>query len=659
MNAHVPKRSPYLTKSRFILALGCPTKLFYTGKPEYADTKITDEFLRALAEGGYQVGELAKLYFPGGIEIEDMDPDAASEKTQLLMLRDNVIIYEAAFLIDGLLVRSDIVVKSGDTLQLFEVKAKSIDGLNEEFIGARGGILSKWRTYLYDVAFQKHVIQKCYPRLTVIPYLLLADKTAVATVEGLNQNFVIYKDENRTRVKVKPNVLFGDKVLIQRNVEAECDIILGNQDTNEFNSFEDRVDDYKNTYLNNLFILGQLHDACGKCEFVATREQRAAGLQSGLHQCLKKVTGLSGDSLEKPTIFSLWDNRKKADQITNGKYFLTDLDQVDIESKSKQKAPFVPYLTKLDRQLLQINKIKNSDNSAYFDIDGFKTEMNKFHYPLNFIDFETTTVALPFNKGLHPYEQIAFQFSHHSLTKEGIVTHKSQWINTERGKFPNFDFVRALQRSLEDNEGTIFRYAAHENTILNKIRSQLLASNEADKIQLCNWIESITSSTSSSTGRWTGARNMVDMLELVKRYYYHPSMGGSNSIKAVLPAIINSSSYLKDKYSKPIYGSEIFSLNFKDQIWIEFDPSGNSVSPYQLLPAIHDGFINEDFDYFIVDEELGIADGGAAMVAYAKMQFIEMSDTERERIKDSLLRYCELDTLSMVMIMEEWLHQSN
>ncbi|WP_298923798.1 hypothetical protein [uncultured Ramlibacter sp.] len=50
----------YLIKSRFKLALECPTKLFYIGKPGlYLDTKQQDDFLQALAEGGFQVGELA------------------------------------------------------------------------------------------------------------------------------------------------------------------------------------------------------------------------------------------------------------------------------------------------------------------------------------------------------------------------------------------------------------------------------------------------------------------------------------------------------------------------------------------------------------------------------------------------------------------------
>ena len=41
-------------------------------------------------------------------------------------------------------------------------------------------------------------------------------------------------------------------------------------------------------------------------------------------------------------------------------------------------------------------------------------------------------------------------------------------------------------------------------------------------------------------------------------------------------------------------------------------------------------------------------------MAYARMQFEVMSDYEREELKRALLKYCELDTLAMVMIVEAW-----
>jgi len=57
----------YLSKSRFNLAMECPTKLFYTSKPKkYRNTKGDNEFLASLAEGGFQVGKMAILLFPWG-----------------------------------------------------------------------------------------------------------------------------------------------------------------------------------------------------------------------------------------------------------------------------------------------------------------------------------------------------------------------------------------------------------------------------------------------------------------------------------------------------------------------------------------------------------------------------------------------------------------
>ena len=53
-------------------------------------------------------------------------------------------------------------------------------------------------------------------------------------------------------------------------------------------------------------------------------------------------------------------------------------------------------------------------------------------------------------------------------------------------------------------------------------------------------------------------------------------------------------------------------------------------------------------------DELVIAEGGAAATAYARLQFEDISADSRQKIKEALLRYCELDTLAMVMIVEAW-----
>ena len=58
----------------------------------------------------------------------------------------------------------------------------------------------------------------------------------------------------------------------------------------------------------------------------------------------------------------------------------------------------------------------------------------------------------------------------------------------------------------------------------------------------------------------------------------------------------------------------------------------------------------------IGEDIIEIKEGGAAMTAYGKLQFTDISKQERKEIVKGLLRYCELDTLAMAMIYEHWLN---
>ena len=49
-----------------------------------------------------------------------------------------------------------------------------------------------------------------------------------------------------------------------------------------------------------------------------------------------------------------------------------------------------------------------------------------------------------------------------------------------------------------------------------------------------------------------------------------------------------------------------------------------------------------------------IKDGDTAMTAWAYMQFEGVSNTEKIEICNALKRYCELDTMAMVIIIETW-----
>ncbi len=657
----------FLSKSRFKTGCECPTKLFFTGKPEYGNNNVGNAFLAALAEGGFQVGELAKLYHHGGVGIETLDSEKAVKETSELLQSKSVTLYEPALQTGNLLVRVDVLIKSGLSVQLIEVKAKSFDPTIENPFynktalkkGLRQ-ISSDWEPYLLDIAYQTYVARKAFPKWKVSSFLMLADKTAAASVDGLNQRFFLKKDDRgRSHVAVAPGVTpedLGAPVLIKVDVNEAVDVIFKNKI--EGRTFEEHVDFLANAYAADQMIPPTVGGQCKSCEFRIDEVKKTKGLKSGFEKCWVDGEKLSADELVQPHVFEIWNFRKTPKLIEDGRFFIKDVTEKDIEPRARESES---GLSSTERQWLQVQKIQTNDSSAYFDHEGMTDEMSRWKFPLHFIDFETTMVAIPFNKGIHPYEQMAFQFSHHVLTADGRVEHRTEYINRERGKFPNFDFVRALKTALSSDSGTIFRYAAHENTVLCQIYQQLRGSGEPDTEELIAWIETITKSTSDQFEKlgfaWEGKRNMVDLCELVKRYFYHPLTHGSNSIKKVLPAILKTSDFLQNRYAKPIYGADgcISSKNFKDWRWITKDANGSVVDPYKLLPPIFSDLDLETMDSLITDGS--IADGGAAMTAYARMQFTEMSDTERDRVAEALLKYCELDTFAMVMIFEHWKHE--
>jgi hypothetical protein len=640
----------YLTKSRFKLGLECPTKLYYTKKKEYLDTKMDDSFLASLGEGGYQVGELAKCYHPGGYDVNTLDYEEAESQTAELLVQDKVTIFEPAIKFQNLFVRIDVLIKNKNHFDLIEVKAKSFDDSEEDaFFNKNGSIVAGWKPYLYDIAFQRHVLSSAFPKAKISSFLMMADKNVVCGVDGLNQKFRIVRDDgNRKGIKVS-NLLtkedLKEEILIKVPVDNVIDSIF------EDGEFLKIINEYSTAYEQDKKIVSGIGSHCAGCEFSCSEEEESKGFKNGFKECWKAALKWSDADFKDENILEIWNSRKKDQYIADDKLKLTDLDIDDVEPKTDKKSG----MSASERQWLQIEKVQRKEKTPFFDKEGLALEMEKWKFPLHFIDFETTMVAIPFNKGRRPYEQVAFQFSRHTIQKDGTMEHAGQYLDATPGKFPNYDFLRELKKQLEKNEGSIFRYSPHENTVLNQIYCQLMAdkTNIPDKDDLCKFIKTITVSTGSSVEKWSGSRAMIDLWHLVKRHYYDPHTHGSNSIKAVLPAVLNSSEYLKNKYSKAIYGAEggIKSLNFKNWQWLEMK-DGEVVDPYKKLPKLFQDITDRNFTIMSQEDELN--NGGGALTAYGRMQFSEMSEMERKELSSALLRYCELDTLAMVMIYEAW-----
>ena len=651
----------YLTKSRFKLAVDCPTKLFYTGKESvYRNLMSEDTFMQALADGGFQVGKMATMLYPQGIEVTERSNAEALARTQaLLHSADNIVLFEPAIAHGALLVRVDILVKRGHQIELIEVKAKSYDSDEPSILGKRGGIGSAMLPYIQDIAFQRYVVSQAMPQAQIRCFLLMPDKSVRAAVNGLNQCFKIQRQARQTLVTLTPDaaekVQASADLLAKVPVDAFIDMVM--EQPLAYPGSRAGADDFlaqaaerwARAYAADEPMAPVIHAGCAKCEF---REAADGPKQSGYHQCMGQAFGLSREQVDAGTVLDIWNFRGKDKLLAQG---VVRMNQVQEEDLGKPDDDDTPGLSHTARRRLQVLGIPAEQDSGgfYFDADLFEQQRQSWCHPYHLIDFETCTVALPFFAGMRPYESVAFQFSHHVMHADGRIEHRSQALLAQPGVFPNFAFVRALRDALGQDKGSIFRWAAHENTILVHVRRQLMSEElaqqglvPADRDALVAFIDEIT------TG---GPRDMIDLNKLALTAYFHPQTHGRTSIKKVLPAVMASSQFVQRKYEQPIYGVEIPSLNFRQGFaWVQRDArTGELRDPYDRLKTLATEMLGDAAnDLLDAPEDVEIAEGGAAAMAYARLQFEDITPEERQRIEQALLRYCELDTFAMVMILE-------
>lgn len=761
--------SKLFTKSAFKIAMSCPQKIYYARNPEqYENADDGNDFLKSLAEGGFQVGELAKIYgkVPESNDLKNiLGYEPSLLRTQQLMEQENVNIAEAAFRWGNLFVRVDVLQKEGNHIRLIEVKAKSWNPETDKFMKKDGRAKDApvntvnpiIREYVYDVAFQKYVVvnalQELYPgeQFKVEARLMMADKSKRADFDGMNQLFkIVSDDKGRSTVIVQPNAMekltkSNVEVLTAFDVDDICDRIIAGttseqitQDITAKNgnvthqegifeglSFKDFVQKAADCYCQNHRWPKKpiLSGDCFGCPYKTVAHPE---LKSGMKECWTQYVSAE-DFEHRPQVKELSGfglAKKRGEWVEEGVYFLDWIDdqrmprskqqvyERDLEKEAlrqatlkrprkvkKEVAPFVHEsgLDHYERKWLQIGLALNKqeildyyrdglEGKSYIAASDLSQEMAKWKFPLHMIDFETTAVALPYYKDKKPYEQVAFQFSHHIIRKvdrgaEDIdyeIEHAGQYLNEHVEAFPNFEFVRELKRQLSADDGTIFRYAMHENNILRCIADQLKDSNEPDREELIAWIRTITYSDGKDGSEpYTGERNMVDLLDVVRHYFYnYDEMHGSNSIKQVLPAVLNSSQRLQLRYgmpadgSLPIYGRLIKSLNIstdEPMAWIKYLDNGRVDSPYHQLPPVGQliGISQEELDLLDAQEaeraasdpdsntdaSFSVANGGAALTAYSKLMFCHNQEMTNA-LRQALLRYCELDTLAMVFIWE-------
>jgi hypothetical protein len=656
-------KSIHMTKSLFNQAVTCPRKIYYQNhSDQYASKNSGNEFLKSLAEGGHQVGALAKLMFENGKEVKAKNHQGQIDETNGYLAQARIAIFEGAIQYGNFFARVDVMNKIGNTVELIEVKAKSYRSSESIPFRNTKGIDSKMLPYLRDIAFQRHVFSMAFPDLKVKAFLMLVDKDKKCSVDGLNQCFKVVKENDRAEIVVNAGTslqTIGEPILSKVNVDELVDEILskplaiGSQTgpIMELASvWSQQLQDDQKPDMN-------VGTSCAGCEFRPVGNYD--GKRNGFEECWGEAFGLKKDDVAKGTVLDIYDFKGKKKLIKEKVYLLSK-----VEKHHLAYSEGTTEISDSERQWMQVSGEWPGTAPFYFKRELFLTESKKWIYPLHFIDFETARVAIPFLKNQSPYSNVAFQFSVHTMQDDWSVAHAHEYLDTSATKSPNYDFVRALHEAVGD-AGTVFMWSPHENTTLKQILEELKVSEKentapSDAPRLIAFIKSLTKRIDDQGREVVGDRAMYDLCKLAERSFFHPATSGRSTIKEVLPAVLDSSSFLRDRYSQPIYGAKdgIPSENFEDKAWWVIDGE-HAKNPYKQLEPVFVGLSDAELEELESSEDMAIAEGGAATAAYTILISEGLSANERSRIEIALKSYCELDTLAMVMIFEAWRDWAN
>lgn len=648
-----------LTKTLFKLAIECPVKVHYARDRRYVNARMDDEFLEALAKGGHQVGALAKLMFragdPEAVEILSRDRNEQLAQTRELLARDSVTVFEGTASADNLLIRADVLAKRGRVVDLVEVKAKSWDSREDSLIGLtarQAPIRPEWEPYVYDLAFQHHVLSQAFPELEFRPAFLFVDKSRVNSVPGLGTKIRWVGGDDHNAVEIDPDfdIATLDPPLLIHVDAAEAvqraKSIVRPRKGRPALEFYPLIEAAANSLASGIRPEPHLSSVCKSCEFYCPPTQRAADRCSGWAECMEARFGRAADRPREESIFGFYEQSPTEKYLAAGRLWMSELEEDDLEVK-----PGDGSISRSERQSLQWLEVKHRNTALEVLRQPVTDAMGDWRFPLHFIDFETAAPALPFHAGMRPYQHILFQFSHHVVESDGQTRHANECLVVDGAESPSIEVVRRLRDAIGNDQGTVIHWYPHERTILKSVRDEIEAAGPEDAAGLIEFLDGL--------GLEKDARGrMFDLGRLVARCVFLPGTGGSSSMKRFLPAALRLSNTVRARYAEPIYGTpELPSLNFTAKAWV-IEGGDGVLDPYKLLdPLFTDNELSDALAELELREGEFVANGAAAMIAYATLQDPRLPESDKNSLKAQLKRYCELDTLAMVMVYEalrEW-----
>lgn len=356
-----------------------------------------------------------------------------------------------------------------------------------------------------------------------------------------------------------------------------------------------------------------VHEVCKKCNFRRSFNGNQPGCwdmyfsDSEIKNSDRHQFDLIGHHVESNAVHQ---------QMYQEKYLLTE----KLSSSEKIIHHTGKKIAIYHRKAMQLLDAKNQKLPLIFAKENIR-KIKEIEYPVHFLDFEAAANAVPFEKGKRPYDPVLFQFSCHTLFKNGELKH-TQWLDQETDSRVHSELISGLSKIPAFYKGTVIQYSGFERQALNRLYRDTRRNTPVNRSEL----KALEQMLQVNKGQ--PARRYLDLSQVLRDGYYNRFMNESLSLKQVLNAIINAESVLNtwDKTEYQVM-DKVIELFKKDE-------QGTIINPYHQLS----------------DERSRIQDGITAMHAYLCLKASTLSEKQKILVPVLLRRYCSMDTLALYLI---------
>jgi hypothetical protein len=161
--------------------------------------------------------------------------------------------------------------------------------------------------------------------------------------------------------------------------------------------------------------------------------------------------------------------------------------------------------------------------APHIDREAIQRSLSELEFPLYFLDYESVNPAIPLVDGVHPHQQMVFQYSLHILDTPDSELRHTEHLSREASSSALEALAAQMRQDIGDT-GSIIVW----NKVFERDRNKEFAELFP---QYTEFYESLNA-------------RIYDLMDIfAKNYYVHPGFLGKCSIKNVLPVLVPELSY--------------------------------------------------------------------------------------------------------------------